>query len=65
MEKQAQNQRGEERVSAALPVDLGAATGVTRDFSASGIFFETDAPPKGDAHIIQTEELKRVFHDAL
>ncbi len=28
---------------AALPVDLGRAKGVTRDVSASGAFFETDA----------------------
>jgi hypothetical protein len=36
--------RKEQRVRAALRVDLeGAATGVTRDVSASGIFFETDA----------------------
>ena len=26
----------------ALPVALGGATGVTRDVSASGVFFETD-----------------------
>ena len=38
-----QGQRREERVSAALPVDLGTATGITRDVSASGVFFETDA----------------------
>ena len=38
-----QGQRREERVSAALPVDLGTATGITSDVSASGVFFETDA----------------------
>jgi hypothetical protein len=38
-----QGQRKEERVSAALSVDLGNATGITRDVSASGIFFEMDA----------------------
>lgn len=38
-----QNRRGDERVRASLAVDLGGATGVTRDVSASGIFFETDA----------------------
>lgn len=37
------DKRTEERVSTELPVDLGTATGVTRDVSASGIFFETDA----------------------
>lgn len=26
-----------------MPVDLGTATGITRDVSASGIFFEMDA----------------------
>ncbi|OGA22818.1 MAG: hypothetical protein A3H34_04555 [Betaproteobacteria bacterium RIFCSPLOWO2_02_FULL_67_19] len=35
--------RSEERVRAALPVKLGNASGITRDVSASGIFFETDA----------------------
>ena len=43
MKKKGANQRAEERVSAAWPVDLGAATGVTCDVSASGMFFETDA----------------------
>jgi hypothetical protein len=37
------NKRREERVSTALPVDLGTATGITRDVSASGVFLETDA----------------------
>ena len=32
----------EERARVALPVDFGSGTGVTRDISASGIFFETD-----------------------
>ena len=35
--------RREERVRAALPVNLGNAVGVTRDVSASGLYFETDA----------------------
>lgn len=35
--------RTEERVPCGLPVDLGIATGVTRDISASGVFFETEA----------------------
>lgn len=47
MEKQEQQQqkqqRKEERVSTELPVYLGGATGRTRDVSASGILFETDA----------------------
>ena len=33
----------EERVSTALPVDVGFAVGITRNISASGIFFEIDA----------------------
>ena len=37
------DKRREGRVSASLPVELGKAKGVTRDVSASGAFFETDA----------------------
>ena len=37
-----EEQRHEERIRAAFPVDLGGATGLTRDVSASGIFFETE-----------------------
>jgi hypothetical protein len=40
---QEEDHRREERVRAALPVDLEGATGITRDVSASGIFLETDA----------------------
>ena len=32
----------EERVAAALPVSLDRGAGITRDVSASGVFFETD-----------------------
>ena len=35
--------RGGERISTALPVNLGGASGVALDVSASGIFFETDS----------------------
>jgi PilZ domain-containing protein len=35
--------RTEDRVDRALPVDLGSVKGVTRNVSASGVFFETDA----------------------
>jgi hypothetical protein len=35
--------RRDERVRALLPVTLGLSAGTTRDVSASGIFFETDA----------------------
>ncbi len=35
--------RGEKRLNAVFPLNLGdGATGLTRDVSASGIFFETD-----------------------
>ncbi len=43
MDKGDAEHRREERVRAALPVNLGNATGVTRDVSASGLYFETDA----------------------
>ena len=43
MAKGDRDKRAGERVLAALSVRLGGATGVTRDVSASGIFFETDA----------------------
>ncbi|HWO42803.1 MAG TPA: PilZ domain-containing protein [Candidatus Eisenbacteria bacterium] len=35
------NKRKEERVSVELPVDFNSAFGITRDVSASGMFFET------------------------
>jgi hypothetical protein len=34
--------RQEERVNATLPIILGRGTGVTRNVSASGVFFETN-----------------------
>jgi len=34
------DKRREERVAVALPIFLADATGITRDVSASGIFFE-------------------------
>ena len=43
MTKGDQDQRREERVSTSLQVDLENATGITRDVSASGVFFEMDA----------------------
>ena len=42
-DKQGREHRKEERFNTALAVDLGGATGITQDVSASGIFFETDA----------------------
>ena len=35
--------RREERVAASIPVDLTKGSGMTRDVSATGIFFETEA----------------------
>jgi len=37
------HKRREERLNAQLPVTLSDAHGITRDISASGMFFETDA----------------------
>ncbi len=62
--------RLEHRVAAALPVTLEGAGGVntvTRDVSASGLFFETDAVLAPGAMINLVMELetpggKRVFH---
>lgn len=35
-------QRREPRHKGKLPVELGSGKGITRDFSSSGIYFETD-----------------------
>jgi len=43
MAKEIKEKRKGERICTTLPVRLGATTGVTRDVSALGIFFETDA----------------------
>jgi hypothetical protein len=43
MKRKAQDQRRQKRLGAALRVQLGRVSGVTRDVSASGVFFETDA----------------------
>jgi len=43
MAREVQEKRKGERISTTLPVRLGTATGMTRDVSALGIFFETDA----------------------
>ena len=44
--KKRKYQRSEKRVRAVIPVTLARARGVTRDVSASGAFFETDASYK-------------------
>ena len=41
-ERMARGERREERMSAARPVRLDRGTGVTRNISASGVFFETN-----------------------
>jgi hypothetical protein len=41
--EQPKQKRREERITTELPVYLGGITGKTRDVSASGILFETDA----------------------
>ena len=43
MKRKGKDKRREERVSASLPVAMASAKGITRDVSASGVFFETDA----------------------
>lgn len=36
-------QRADERIPVAMPLHIGEVTGITRDLSASGVFFEIDA----------------------
>lgn len=43
MERRGHEKRSEERVFTELPVDLGTTTGLTRDVSASGMFFEIES----------------------
>jgi hypothetical protein len=43
MKRKPKEKRNGKRLSAVLAVNLGKTAGVTRDVSASGIFFETDA----------------------
>ena len=50
-------QRSEERVPAALRVSLDGGSGLTRDVSASGIFFETDASYASGSHIRFTVDI--------
>jgi hypothetical protein len=52
------SRRSEERVCAALFVNLGGATGITRDVSASGMFVETDAPYRLGEPVAFTVELE-------
>ena len=43
MKRERQDTRRQKRVDAVLPVRVGKTRGRTRDVSASGVFFETDA----------------------
>lgn len=43
MSSSVETKRTEERIACTHPVDLGNTKGVTRDISASGIYFETNA----------------------
>jgi Tfp pilus assembly protein PilZ len=43
MKGKKKDERRGKRVSALLPVEAGGATGIARDVSATGIFFETGA----------------------
>jgi hypothetical protein len=43
VKSQYQEKRREERVRTSLPVNVGITMGVTRDVSATGMYFETDA----------------------
>ena len=55
-----QVQRSEDRVLMAVPVHLpGGGTGITRDLSASGIYFETDLEPTRDTPLAFTVEFHR------
>ena len=42
MKRETQDKRRQKRLGATFPVRLGKSAGVTRDVSASGVFFETD-----------------------
>ena len=54
-----QTHRSEERVSMKASVTLpGGLTGITRDISASGIYFETDSEPLGDSPLAFSVEFK-------
>jgi len=57
MAKEDQEKRRRERVCTALPIRLGTATGITRDVSASGIFFEIDTTDAVGDQISLTVEL--------
>lgn len=43
MKRKSKDKRSQKRLGIAVAVRLGKKSGVTRDVSASGVFFETDA----------------------
>lgn len=51
MRRQPANKRRQKRLGAALRVKLGRVSGITRDLSASGVFFETDATYRAGSRI--------------
>jgi hypothetical protein len=51
------NKRREERVNTALTVDLGTTKAITRDVSASGVYFEADATYALESEITFAVEL--------
>ena len=53
----AKNKRLEERMSATRPVQLDRGTGITRNVSTSGVFFETNADYAEGSEIIFAIEL--------
>ena len=53
----AMKKRGESRMSATRPVRLARGTGVTRNISTSGVFFETDVSYAPGSNIIFAIEL--------
>jgi hypothetical protein len=60
MNKEQPEKRRGQRIRTALPVHLNSAQGITRDVSASGVFFWTTAPSCALGELINfSVELKR------
>jgi len=57
VDRREHEKRKDERILTALPVNLETATGVTRDVSASGVFFEIDSNYRLGSEIAFTVEL--------
>lgn len=54
-DKQNWGEKRAERISWKLPVSLGSTKGATRNISASGVFFETDATCKLLSRLVRFE----------